>query len=82
MIWIGTALTLLGSGGLAWCIRLVLGIKRQALADDQARVAMQRVVAWNMGALAVSMSPDGRCAAEATTLPAGQLIGLRRLRPP
>ena len=54
VIWIGTALTLLGIVGLAWCIKLVLGIKRQDLADDQARVAMQRVVAWNMGALAVS----------------------------
>ena len=54
VIWIGTALTLLGIVGLAWCIKLVLGIKRQALPDDQARTAMQRVVVWNMGALAVS----------------------------
>lgn len=54
VIWIGTGLTLLGIAGLGWCIRLVLGIKRQALPDDQARRAMQRLVAWNMGALAVS----------------------------
>jgi len=54
VIWIGTALTLVGIAGLAWCIKLVLGIKRQGLSDDQARLAMQRVVAWNMGALAVS----------------------------
>ncbi|MDZ4309612.1 MAG: hypothetical protein U1A24_03505 [Cypionkella sp.] len=54
VIWIGTALTLLGIVGLLWCIKLVLGIKRQNLPDDQARIAMQRVVVWNMGALAVS----------------------------
>lgn len=54
VIWIGTALTVAGILGLLWCIKLVLGIKRQALADDQARIAMQRVVVWNMAALAVS----------------------------
>lgn len=54
VIWIGTALTVLGIAGLLWCIKLVLDIKRQSLPDDQARAAMQRVVAWNMGALAVS----------------------------
>lgn len=54
LIWIGTALTVAGILGLLWCIKLVLNIKRQALPDDQARAAMQRVVVWNMGALAVS----------------------------
>ena len=54
VIWTGAALTVLGILGLLWCIKLVLDIKRQKLPDAEARIAMQRVVVWNMAALAVS----------------------------
>ncbi len=54
VVWSGTALTVVGILGLAWCIKIVLGIKRANLPDDEARRRMQRVVALNMGALAVS----------------------------
>jgi hypothetical protein len=54
MIWGGAALTVVGILGLLYCIWIVLGIKRANLPDDQARARMQRVVALNLGALAVS----------------------------
>ena len=54
VIWGGAALTLVGILGLLWCIWIVLGIKRANLPDAEARAKMQRVVALNMGALAVS----------------------------
>lgn len=54
LIWIGTALSLIGIAGLLWCVWLVLGIKKRHLPDDAARVEMQRVVVINLAALAVS----------------------------
>jgi len=54
MIWIGSALTLLGVLGLLWCIKLVMGIKKRALPEAETRAGLQRVVALNMAALAVS----------------------------
>lgn len=54
LIWCGTALAVTGILGLLWCIKIVLGIKRANLPDAEARLAMQRVVALNLGALAVS----------------------------
>jgi hypothetical protein len=54
VVWGGATLTLLGVLGLLACIWIVLGIKRANLPDAQARAKMQRVVALNLGALAVS----------------------------
>lgn len=54
LIWLGSVLTLVGIVGLLWCIKLVMEIKKRALPDAETRAAMQRVVALNMGALAVS----------------------------
>lgn len=54
LVWIGTALSLLGIAGLLWCVWLVIGIKKRNLPDEAARIEMQRVVVWNLGALAVS----------------------------
>jgi hypothetical protein len=54
LVWIGTTLSLIGIAGLLWCVWLVLGIKKRNLPDDVARAAMQRVVVWNLGALAIS----------------------------
>jgi hypothetical protein len=54
LVWIGTALSLIGIAGLLWCVWLVLGIKKRNMPDDVARAAMQRVVVWNLGALAIS----------------------------
>ena len=54
LIWSGAALTLIGVIGLLWCIRLVMANRRKNLAEAQMHAALQRVVALNMGALAVS----------------------------
>ena len=54
LIWSGAALTLAGVIGLLWCIRMVVANRRKNLAEAQMRAALQRVVALNMGALAVS----------------------------
>lgn len=55
LIWGGAALTVLGLGGIVWCIVTVAGAKRAQLDDAAMRATMQRVVAVNMGALAASM---------------------------
>ena len=54
VIWIGAALTLAGVAGLVWCIVLALRAKRSGLADAAMKAALQRVVALNLGALALS----------------------------
>ncbi len=47
-------MTILGVMGLAWCIRVVLVSRRKNLSEPDMRAALQRVVALNMGALALS----------------------------
>ena len=54
VIWIGAALTLAGVAGLVWCIVLAVRAKRSGLADAAMKAALQRVVALNLGALALS----------------------------
>ena len=54
LVWIGAALTLAGVAGLVWCIVLAMRAKRAGLPDAEMRAALQRVVIWNMAALAVS----------------------------
>lgn len=54
VIWIGAALTLLGVLGLVWCIVLAMRARASGLPDDQIKAQLQRVVAINLGALAVS----------------------------
>ena len=54
VIWIGAVLTLAGVAGLVWCIVLALKAKRSGLADAAMKAALQRVVALNLGALALS----------------------------
>jgi hypothetical protein len=54
LIWGGVALTLMGVIGLIWCIVLAMRARRSGLSEDQIRAALQRVVALNLGALAVS----------------------------
>lgn len=54
LIWGGTGLTLLGVAGLVWCIVLAVRARREGLPDDQVKARLQRIVALNLGALAVS----------------------------
>ena len=54
MIWIGTALSLLGIAGLIACVLLALRARRGGLSDDALRANLQRVVFLNVAALGIS----------------------------
>lgn len=55
MIWAGAAVTLMGVAGLIGCILHVLRLRRAGLDEAALRAALQRAVAWNMGALGLSV---------------------------
>lgn len=54
LIWIGAALTLVGVAGLGWCIVLAMKARGSGLSDAEIKQKLQRVVAINLGALAIS----------------------------
>jgi hypothetical protein len=54
VIWLGAGLTLVGVLGLMWCIVLAMRARNSGQSDDQIKAALQRVVALNLGALAIS----------------------------
>jgi hypothetical protein len=54
LVWIGAGLTLVGLMGLVWCIVLAVRARKSGLPEDEVRARLQRVVALNLGALAVS----------------------------
>ena len=54
MIWGGAALTLCGVAGLGYCVVRAVRARRAGLEDAVMRAELQRVVAINMAALAVS----------------------------
>jgi len=54
LIWIGAALTMTGLAGLAACILMAMRARREGLTGPAMQARLQRVVAWNMAALAVS----------------------------
>lgn len=54
LVWIGTFLSCLGLVGLGICIVAALRARRAGLDEDALRARLQRLVAWNMGALLLS----------------------------
>lgn len=54
LIWIGALVTLLGVGGLVWCVATAMRAKRQGLDENAIKSKLQTVVAVNMGALFLS----------------------------
>lgn len=54
LLWIGTLCTCLGLVGLGLCIREATRAKREEAGDDALKARLQKVVAWNLGALAIS----------------------------
>ena len=54
MIWGGAALTLLGLAGLGYCVLRVMRARRAGLTEDALREELRRVVALNLGAVALS----------------------------
>ncbi len=54
LIWIGAIFALLGVAGLGWCILIAVKARREGLDDDAMKARLQKVVAMNLAALAVS----------------------------
>ncbi|MCV2865246.1 hypothetical protein [Defluviimonas sp. WL0075] len=54
LIWTGAAVTLLGLAGLVACIVTVATARRAGLEEAALRAKLQRVIAWNLGALLLS----------------------------
>lgn len=54
LIWIGTALTVLGILGLGYCVLTVQRARRAGLDEGALRNELRRAVTINMGAVAVS----------------------------
>lgn len=54
LVWIGAVLTLLGVAGLIWCVIIAFRARRESLSDADLKTRLQKVVALNMGALALS----------------------------
>ncbi|MDV7143512.1 hypothetical protein R3X27_12555 [Tropicimonas sp. TH_r6] len=54
LIWIGAAVSLLGMAGIIYCVIAVARAKREQLDDETMRARLQKVVAWNLGSLAIS----------------------------
>ena len=54
LIWAGTALALLGLAGLVYCIVAAIRAKRSGIDEAAMRARLQRLVAWNLGALLLS----------------------------
>ncbi len=55
LVWIGAAVSLMGLGGLIWCILQVNKARRQKLDDEAMRARVQAVLPWNMAALFLSV---------------------------
>ena len=54
LVWIGTGLTLIGLGLLAYCIFAAIAAKRAGRPEAELRTKLQRILAINMGALLLS----------------------------
>lgn len=55
IVWIGAGLSVLGMIGLVWSIIRVAGAKRRATSDEELRVAVQKALPLNLGALFLSV---------------------------
>jgi len=54
IVWIGATVTLAGLAMLAWCIVAIVRARRAKLDDAALKARLQKVVALNLAALAVS----------------------------
>lgn len=54
LIWTGAAISLVGVGGLIYCVLRALAARRAGLPDDVMRAELQRVVVINMASLCIS----------------------------
>lgn len=51
VIWIGGILTVLGLGGVLWCIRKAVWLKNAELEDDAARTEINRLIFGHMASI-------------------------------
>ncbi|WP_179381418.1 hypothetical protein [Jannaschia marina] len=54
LVWIGASLTALGLAGLVWCIVVAARARASGLEGAEMEARLRRLVARNLGALAVS----------------------------
>lgn len=54
LVWIGAALAVLGLAGLGWCILAAARARREGLEGAAMEARLRRLVAVNLGALALS----------------------------
>lgn len=54
LIWAGAAVSLLGVGGLIWCVLTAIQARQKGLAEAEMKAVLQRVVTVNMAALGIS----------------------------
>lgn len=54
LIWGGAGVTLASVVMLGWCVVLALRVRRAGLDAAATQAGLQRVLVWNMGALAVA----------------------------
>lgn len=52
MIWIGAAMAVIGLGGLAYCIRKAMEMKKSPLPPEEAQGVFQKLIAINMASVA------------------------------
>jgi hypothetical protein len=55
LIWIGSAVSLIGVAAVIWCIVTVRNAQKSDLSDAEIRVVLAQVLPKNMAALCVSM---------------------------
>jgi len=54
LVWAGAAVSLIGLGGVIWCIVKVFAARRAGLTDEELRAVVQRLVPVNLGAFLLS----------------------------
>lgn len=54
LVWIGTAVTLVGLVLLIWCVREAMRARNSSEDDEALKARLQRIVPVNLGALALS----------------------------
>ena len=54
LVWGGSIVTLISVVMLGWCVVMALRIRKAGSEDAAMRAALQRVLVWNMAALALA----------------------------
>ncbi|MEM9196287.1 MAG: hypothetical protein AAGD12_00400 [Pseudomonadota bacterium] len=54
LFWVGLALTLVGLAGLARCILIARGLRRDGIAEAEARARLQGLVALNLASVGLA----------------------------